>query len=379
MDSRLLALSGLLVALSPNASDTQPRIEQRPGQTTSAGAPFTWPVAAPTSRGVDADRLDEAARFAGQNESDSLLVLRDGNLILERYWNDKGPDDLQQTYSGTKSLFSLIVGRAIERGYLRDLDQVVRELVPEMPEEMSAITFRSVLAMASGLENSPAIEALGRTGMTQLEIATERKVVAAPFEQYHYNNVAYRLLFTALERASGRSLEQLTIEEAFVPLAIHGAYWVRLYATTGDGVADEDSARFTGYQSIRMRPRDFAKSAQIIIDGGRWNGERYLPESFVESLVTSPAPLVNPSFGLFHHLNAGSFYRNYSVPDRIERKLLPGAPDDTFFMYGNGGQLTAGIPSLGLVIVRTGSAEESIYTDGNFFAELVRRIAEAAS
>ncbi len=162
------------------------------------------------------------------------------------------------------------------------------------------------------------------------------------------------------------------MEEAFVPLSMSGAYWVRLYAVEGD---DE---RFIGYQSIRMPPRDFAKSAQIILDGGIWNGERYLPEGFVRELVLSPAPDVNPSFGLFHHLNAGAFYRDYSFPDRLERKLVPGAPDDTFLMFGSGGHLTVGIPSLELVIVRTGSPQGSLYAEGNVFAELIRRIAEAA-
>ena len=361
----------LAVVLLPGLTVAQPRIEQRPGRVSGGGPDHIWPTADPQDRGIDADRLEGAARLAAGNESDSLLVIHDGAIVLERYWNGKGPGDVQQTYSGTKSLFALVVGRAIERGYLRDLDQPVRELVAEIPEEQSAVTFRSVLAMESGVENSPEIEGLGRSGRTQLDIALERRIIAAPFERYHYNNVVYRLLFTALERASGKSLEELTAEEALAPLSIDGAYWVRLYAVDGD------TETFIGYQSIRLTPRDFAKSAQVILDGGVWNGERYLPQSYTAALVESPAPRVNPSFGLFHHLNAGDFFRDYSVPERIDRKLVPGAPDDTFLMFGSGGQLVAGVPSLRLVIVRTGGGRDSIYGEDNFFAELIRRIAES--
>ncbi|HJN51114.1 MAG: serine hydrolase [Pseudomonadales bacterium] len=347
-------------------------IEQRPGSVAPAERNFQWPEASAQQVGLDAANLEAAARLAADNASDSLLVIRNGALVLERYWHGKTASDLQQTYSGTKSLFSLLVGRAIARGYVRDLEQSVREIVPEMPTRHSALTFRNVLAMQSGMKNSPEIEALGRTGMTQLGIALDRDIVAEPFQRYYYNNAAYRLLFTALERVSAMTLEELTAGEVFGPLSFEGAYWVRLYAVSDAG------EHFTGYQSIRMAPRDFAKSAQVIVAKGMWNGQRFLPAKYVESLIRAPAAEVNPSFGLFHHLNAGSYYRNFAVPDRIERQLVPGAPPDTFLMFSSGGQVVAGVPSLALVIVRTGSNAGSIYEEDNYIARLIAGVCRAA-
>ncbi len=317
--------------------------------------------------------LERAAELAARNRSDSLLVIRNGALVLERYWNDKTANDFQQTYSATKSLYALLVGRSIARGYLRDIDQPVRKLVPEMPAMQSEITFRSVLAMQSGMENSMRIESRGQTGMTQLEIALERAVIARPFEKYHYNNAAYRLTFTALERASGMDLEDLTVAELFDPLSFSGAHWMRIHAVS------EEGERLTGYQSVRMTPRDFAKPAQVILDRGMWNGERFLSASYVDMLVRAPTPEVNPSFGLFHHLNAGSFCRNFAVPDIIGRQLLPGAPEDSFLMFGAGGQVVIGIPSLRLVIVRTGGGSGSIYDADYYVADLIRLIRAAVN
>ena len=347
------------------------RIEQRPGRVYTAAQKFRWPETTSDDAGLDATALENVAQFAADNASDSLLVIRNGKLVLERYWNDKAASDVQQTYSGTKSLFSLLVGRSIACGYLGDLDQPVRRLVPEMPASQDQLTFRNVLAMESGMENSVRIENLGQTGKTQLEIALERQITSAPFERYHYNNAAYRLLFTALERASGMGLEELTEREVFGPLCFDGAYWMRLYA-----VSNHDE-RFTGYQSIRMTPSDFAKSAQVIVTDGMWEGEQFLPQDYVKALIRSPAPAANPSFGLFHHLNAGSYYRNFAVPERIDRQLVPGAPEDLFLMFGAGGQVVAGVPSQKLVVVRTGRDTGSIYVGNNYIARMLRMVVEA--
>ena len=227
--------------------------------------------------------------------------------------------------------------------------------------------------MQSGLFNSPAIESLGATGQTQLDIALSRTVRHTPFTRYHYNNAPYRLLFTVLERASDRDLETLTAEEIFAPLGFDQACWAKLYAVDDDG-----SEVFQGYQSIRMRPRDFAKSVHVIGAGGTWRGEPFLPEAFVRALVTAPAPAINPSFGLFHHLNSGSFYRGFNVPVRLRRRLVPGAPADTFLMFGSGGQVTVAVPSRDLVLVRTGANAGSIYDPHNYIAQLIRTVVDAS-
>jgi CubicO group peptidase (beta-lactamase class C family) len=363
------------------------KIDQRPGtpyppsSASSRSTPsdrWQWPQISATAARMNPQGLARALEIAEAGGSDSLLVLRSGRIVLEQYWHDRSADDLQQTYSGTKSLFSLLVGRAISKGYLDDLDHPIQDLIPELPVAFTQLTFRNIMAMESGVANSPEIEAMGQTGQTQFDIAISREVTRPPFQYYHYNNAPYRLLFTALERASDRSLEALTIEEVFEPLDFNGAYWVRLYAVD-EAASGNDAERFTGYQSIRMTPSDFAKSSQIIIDDGLWQGRRYLPAAYTRALVAAPSPEANPSFGLFHHLNAGDHYHDFAWPDRIERKLVPGAPDDTFLMFGSGGQVTVGIPSRQLVIVRTGPNHGSIYEADNYIARLIRQVADAAA
>ena len=346
----------------------------RPGKIFHGDDRFAWPDTTPASAGMDAGKIAEAVAIAADHSADSLLILRHGKLVHEQYWNGRSASDLQQTYSGTKSVFSLLVGRVIRRGYVERFDQNVSDFVPEMPAAQGQLTFHNVLAMMPGTLNVTAeVEGAGGKGITQLETALTREVVAPPFTRYSYNNSAYRLLFTALERASGKSLEDLTAEEIFAPLSFaDGTHWVLNYVTNA---ARGDVS--TGYQSIKMTPTDFAKSAQIILDHGRWQDEEYVDADYADNLIRVQVPEVNPSFALFHHVNGDAFCQMDGA--RIPHKLLPGAPDDTFLMYGTRGQIVAGIPSLGLVVVRTGDHEESIYHKDNFIARMLGRIAESVN
>lgn len=227
------------------------------------------------------------------------------------------------------------------------------------------------MAMESGLEQSVALDKEdARQRMSQFEAALARSVTSRPYTRYEYNNAAYRLLFTALERASGKTLPGLTREELFEPLGMLGAYWVELKA--GDDLK--------GYQSIRMRPRDLAKVGQVMLNDGEWAGDAYLPREFVTELMIAPNPDVNPSYGLFWHLNRGPFYLSFDESDRIDGKLMPGTPPDAIANFGHGCQLIVVIPSLDLVLVRTGpDALSSIWDKDSFVTRLSAAVVAAAA
>ena len=346
-------------------------------QTTQVGTE-PWVGSDPTSfetvdareAGFDPDMLATAVALAGSGDSDALLIARHGKLVLERYWHGKTSDDVQQMYSATKSPFTYLDGRALELGLLRSLDQPVIELVPELAGDgRETMTFRSIMAMASGLEQTTAMDqADRRTGRSQLQSVLARRVEREPYEYYIYNNAAYRLLFTALERATGRSIPDFSRDELFAPLGMNGAYWVEHRA---NGI-------LMGYQSIRMRPRDMVKVGQVMLNGGEWAGERYLPEAYLAELLAAPAPDANPSYGLFWHLNSGDFYLSYAESNHMEGNLLPGTPRDAIANYGSGGQVVVVVPSLDLVWVRTGpTIESAIWARNNFVARLSAAIADA--
>ena len=322
-----------------------------------------WRTADPAASGFDPAQLNRAAQLAETTYADSLIVVRRGNIVFERYWNDRGPDDVQQMYSATKSPFALLVGRAIARGDVTSLDQPIADFVPELAgHRREAVTFRHAMAMESGLAHSTELgQGDARAGRSQLEAALARGTTHGPSEYFIYNHAAYRLLFTALERATGLSLPDLTREELFAPLGMGGAYWVEI----------RNDDRLLGYQSIRMRPRDLAKVGQVMLNDGMWNGARYLPAEYIDQLRTAPAPEANPSYGLFWHLNSGDHYLSYRESNFVRNRLLPGTPPDAYANFGNGGQIIMVVPSLDLVWVRTGrQIPSNIWAPGSTVAQL---------
>ena len=340
---------GLLVALTVLAATASAQPQRRQVETApwSGTDPSPWMTAEATEAGLDLDALEHAAHVASTTHADSLVVARHGRLVFERYWNDRGPDDVQQTFSSTKGAFSFLVGRVLARGDITSLDQPIADFVPELSgQTRERVTFRSVMAMQSGLAQSPTLDRVdAEAGRSQLEAVLARGMTHAPYEYFIYHNAAYRVLFTALERATGQTIPEFSRQELFAPLGMTGAYWVEL--RTG--------GRLMGYQSIRMRPRDLAKLGQVLLNNGVWNGESYLASDYIAQLRTTPTPDANPSYGLFWHLNAGDYYLSYRESDFVRQQLLPGTPPDAIANFGNGGQIVVIVPSLDLVWVRTGA------------------------
>ncbi len=359
-----LLIPGLLLCVSASA-----QLPQLPTNAWAGTDKHTLVRTDPAELGIDRQSFEPVIRMAEDNNSDALLILYNGQVVFEQCWNGKGSDDVQQMYSATKSPFSLLVGRAIQKGYIQSLDQKIVDLVPEIAGSgRESLSFRNIMAMESGLEQSRAMDQADiQAQRTQLESVLNRSVTASEFSWFHYNNAAYRLLFTALERASEKSIPQLSKEELFEPLGMVGAYWME-FRREGESA---------GYQSIRMRPQDMAKVGQVILNGGVWGDEQYLPKSFIEQLLIAPAPEVNPSYGLFWHLNGGDFYRSYAENDKMQGELIPAAPDDAVANYGSGGQVIVVVPSLELVWVRTGGRSSStIWQPDSFTAQMSRLMSQ---
>lgn len=241
----------------------------------------------------------------------AVVVVRHGVLVYERYF--AGEDErfgeklgrvafdartLHDLRSVSKSITSLAVGIALDRGWLKDLDAPVFSFFPEYPElrtpEKERITLRHLLTMSAGLawnENVPysnpansEVKMIGTPDPYRFVLA--QPVATPPGQIYNYNGGGTMLLAKVLAKASGKPFDVLVKEALFEPLGIAEAEWARY--PSGDANAAS---------GLRLRPRDLARIGQMVLARGLWQGRRIVASSWIEQSTT---PQINGE-GLFFY------------------------------------------------------------------------------
>ncbi len=311
------------------------------------GAP--WPEgAAPLAppEGVDADALDAAIARAfleddpegRRRNTRAVVVAADGELIAERYGDGFGPETPLLGWSMAKSVANGIVGRLVHAEVLALDDDRLR---PEWDDERADITLEHLLTMTDGLRfeevydpDTDATRMLFTPGETAA-YAAEQPLTATPGTSWSYSSGTSNLLCDVAHEASGAGPE-LARELIFAPLGMTSAV---MEPDAGGGLVCSSFM----YASAR----DWARFGQWFLQDGVWDGERLLPEGWVEASTTPVEPATTP-YGAQWWLNAG--------PDGQLR--MPTVPADAFWASGNEGQQVVVVPSEELVVVRLGFSGE---------------------
>lgn len=303
---------------------------------------------------VDCAALDRmAVRLMGPDVNiHAVLVSRGGALQFERYFSGPdevqsrrvrdvvfGPETLHDMKSVSKSIASLAVGVAVDRGLIRSLDQPVFDFFPELSDlrspEKDRLRLSHVLTMSLGLrwvEAEPATE--GDNDEVRMRRAADPcryvlglPVTGPPGQAFFYNTGALALLSEIMLRTTGRPLDDFVGEAVFAPLGIAGTEWRRFkgHVDAGGG--------------LRLRPRDMLKIGQLVLAGGDWNGRRIVSREWIEA---STAPRLetgdNQSYGYLWWLG--------HAPFRGRQIRWIGA-------LGRGGQSIRIVPELDLVVAVT--------------------------
>lgn len=301
--------------------------------------------------GMDAGILEEVRSALSEGtfqNTNSLLVIKDGQLVFEAYPGELGGNDLHYVASVTKSVSTLLLGIAMDRGLLPGIDEgaldtPLSELIPEYAEALNAdplrarITLRDVLSMRGGLawdeDSHPYDDPRNdwvrvRDAEDPMAVIFQQPMVAEPGEAFAYSGGMSTVVGYLLEKATGGAPHRFAEEELFEPLGIDHYEWWDLEG----GIIDAPGG-------LHLRPRDMAKIGQVMLNGGIWDGRRIVSEDWVRE--TSRRHLTNPEdpdYAL--HWWCGDFhYRGRST-----------------FLYmasGHGGQKIYVIPEFDMVVVLT--------------------------
>lgn len=253
-------------------------------------------TAQPEQLGVDSRPLLHLSRWLREQQLDirSLLVLKDGKLIFERYTDDLSRDHNYELYSITKTITSLLAGMLIQEGRLSlddNIYDVLSKFRPDLKEQLQDkrdITLRHLLSMSSGLhydfnpENDPIY--YGSPDRLKLVAGTTPKV--APGSEFEYTDVNPVFVAAMVSAAAGMPIADYAADKLFKPLGMHNYEWDR---------ADDQGLASAGW-GLRLRPIDLAKVGQLIMDNGQWQGRQLVPESWIKQMST---PVAARDFGYY--------------------------------------------------------------------------------
>ena len=300
-----------------------------------------WSVSTPEAQGLDPNLVAELyLNAAGLRTLYSLLVIKDGQLIAEEYFNGGSIDRQNLLQSVSKSYTSALVGLALEQGCLTSLDQEMLEFFPEFADQVTdprkqEITIRQLLQMRAGYpweETDPAYWDALESGYL-LSPVVDFPLVSEPGTAFHYSNLTSHWLGVIVARSCGTDLRSFAEEHLFEPLGAELGLWRQ----------DRDGY-YIGLAELHFTARDAAKFGQLYLDDGAYRGERVVPAEWVrDSLqIYSEDAWDVPVGPLFQDLGYG--YQWWSVRAGERRYHLA---------WGHGGQQIALLDDLGMVVVAT--------------------------
>lgn len=262
-------------------------------------------TARPEEMGFAADlgeKLDFGMRAGLLRNVHAVLVMRAGKLVLERYYEGAdhngiqplglvrfGAGTLHDLRSITKSVVSLLYGIALERGRVPPIDAPLYAQFSEYPDlaadpARQAILVEHALTMSIGLEwnelrvsyADPANnEVMRERSPEPLRFVLERPVVDPPGRRFSYNGGCTTLLGRLIERGTGKPLADFASETLFGPLGITSFTWRRSLDGTHSAAG-----------GLRLRLRDLARFGELMLGRGQWNGQRLVPEAWIDASVT---------------------------------------------------------------------------------------------
>jgi len=276
---------------------------------------------------------------------DSIILARGGKLVLEQYFNGYDRDKLHTIRSATKSIGSLLVGIAVDRGAIKSvkspLGNYFKKLKTHPDPRARAITMKSLLTMTSGFkcDDHQADAFVCERGMHKskdwLQYALSLPMAHQPGKHWAYNSASLVLLNPIIQQTSGLKVNDFADKYLFDPLGITNYRWK---------FSPKGRAWLGG--SAAMLPRDMVKIGQLCLEQGLWEGQRIVSQAWLEESTAS------------HVISEYGFPYGYLW--WRGGQTIQGREIEVYWAQGNGGQIILVCPDLDLVAVFTGSNFNSV-------------------
>jgi len=296
---------------------------------TPAQSPDYWPTtgwqnSTPEEQGMDSAVLQSMVDHITGEDLDvhSVIVIRNGYVVLEEYPNPFQGQSRTQSYDGThylysttKSFTSCMIGIAIDKGFLDNTSQTVLSLFPDMTfanvdERKERIMIDDLLTMRSGLPwdetsapfSSPDNDVwqVNFNSSGGVQFVLDQPMEAEPGTYFHYNTGASHVLSGIISEVTNMSMFDFAAENLFAPLGIDTYLWP----------GDTQHITFGGFD-LQLRPLDMAKFGFLFLNNGTWDGEQIVSAEWVHNTTTTVTQLDSirgysrqwwtmPDYGVYH-------------------------------------------------------------------------------
>ncbi|HMI04553.1 MAG TPA: serine hydrolase [Pedobacter sp.] len=279
----------------------------------------------------------------------SIVVIKNGKLLIEEYFNGSARDSLHDPRSVGKSFASTMIGIAIGDGYLKNEDQTLKEFYELRPlhdysVEKENASIKDLLTMSSAFDgddddgNSPGNEENMYVTPDWVKFTLSLPTIETAKSKWHYFTAGVIVLGDILNKQVPGGLESYADNKLFKPLSITNYKW----AYTPQHVPNTAG-------SIQMNALDFAKYGQLYKNQGKWNGKQIIPKEWIRKTFTK------------HKLITGRTGEYYGYLFWNKKYKVAGNEHETFYCAGNGGNKIYVFKDQPLVIVVTATAYGASY------------------
>jgi CubicO group peptidase (beta-lactamase class C family) len=309
-----------------------------------------WENITPLELSWKIEKIDSLYSYLDEKNSKAFILLKDGKIVLEKYFGTFEKDSVWYWASAGKTLTATLVGIAQQDGLLNINDKTSDYLgkgwtsLSEEKEEL--ITIRHQLTMTTGLDY-----------LTEDLDCTEPeclKYKADAGTQWFYHNAPYTLLDKVVTNATGKNYNLYFAEKIKALTGMNGA-WFKL-----------------GFNNVYFSTaRSMARFGLLMLNKGNWDGEEVIKDKNYVSEMLNTSQNLNKSYGYLWWLNGKDSYKvpqlNYEFPGA----LFPAAPVDTYAALGKNGQCLHISPSNGIVWVRMGEdSGEALFIAKDFSSQI---------
>jgi CubicO group peptidase (beta-lactamase class C family) len=325
----LLGFCLLLAACKKNTTPTPPASDAMyfPNNTDNA-----WETTAPSSLGWNTANVQALKDFLIQKNTKSFMILVNGRIVMEEYFNGHNSTTTWQWNSAGKTLTSAMVGIAQQESLLTINDRVAQHLgigwtsAPLVKENL--IQVKHLLTMTSGLNDA-----------TDFVSPATLTYVADAGSRWSYHNV-FQKLMDVVANASSQTFDAYFTNKLKNKIGMDG-FW-------------NNALLFKIYHS---NTRSMARFGVMALNKGKWKNEQIINESFFNDCINTSQNL-NPSYGYFWWLNGKSSAMLPGGQTSYPGTLIPNAPTDMYAAMGAADQRIYVSPSKKMVIIRMGEAAD---------------------